>query len=138
MINKLLSIITEGEGKREGKGLPNCCRWKSTGRRGPGGGGGAWSRWWFPGMAVKVEWTAWFPDTAVKVGRMTRFPGAAVKTGRMTRFPGALSWRSEVSAWRRSQTLHKNYQRPSLHMNYQRPSLMWLCPLLLWLCSSLL
>jgi hypothetical protein len=40
-INKLLSIITEGEGKREGEGLLNCCRWKTLGRCGPGGRGGA-------------------------------------------------------------------------------------------------
>jgi hypothetical protein len=55
MINKLLSIITEGEEMREGEGLLNCCRWKSLGRRGPGDGGGAsgkggvWSRWRFLG-----------------------------------------------------------------------------------------
>jgi hypothetical protein len=41
MINKLLSIITEGEGKREGEGLPNYCRWNKEGRRGPNIGGGA-------------------------------------------------------------------------------------------------
>jgi hypothetical protein len=41
MINKLLSTITEGEEKREKEDLPNCCRWKSSGRHGPSGGGGA-------------------------------------------------------------------------------------------------
>jgi hypothetical protein len=46
-INKLLSIITEGEG------LPNYCRWKRSGRRGPGGGGGWWSRRRVPSMTVR-------------------------------------------------------------------------------------
>jgi hypothetical protein len=43
-INKFLSIITEGEGKREVEGLSNCYMWKRSGRHGPDGGGGALSR----------------------------------------------------------------------------------------------
>jgi hypothetical protein len=94
MINKLLSIIIDGEGKREGEGLPNCYRWKSSGRHGPGdgggvSGGGAWSRRWFPGAAVKA-------------GRAARFLGAAVKVGRTARFSGAsIRRKSEVPVWRR-------------------------------------
>jgi hypothetical protein len=37
-LNKLLNIIIEGEG------LPNCCRWRRSGRHGPGGGGGVLSQ----------------------------------------------------------------------------------------------
>jgi hypothetical protein len=68
MINKLLSIIIEEKGKREGEGLRNCCRWKSSRRRGPGGGG-AWSQ-------------RRFPSAVVKVGRTTRFLGGAGGEGR--------------------------------------------------------
>jgi hypothetical protein len=79
MINKLVRIIIEGEGKRERESLSNCCRWENSGRHGPGGGGGAWSR--------------------------RRFPGAAVKVGRATRFLSALMWRrNEASAWRRTRS----------------------------------
>jgi hypothetical protein len=92
MINKFLSIIIEGEGKREegkreGEGLLNCCRWKSSGRCGPNnggevGGGGAWSR--------------------------RQFPGTAVKARRMARFSGASTWRrSEATAWRRTQRMRR-------------------------------
>jgi hypothetical protein len=82
-ISKLLSIIAEGEEKREGEGLPNSCRWKSSAWRGPGGGGGAggggeWSRWWFP--------------------------SAMVKAGRTAGFPGTSTW-SEAPVWRRSEAL---------------------------------
>jgi hypothetical protein len=91
MINKLLSIIAEEEGKTEGEGLSNCCRWKSSRRRGLGGGGGAWSR-------------RWFPSVAVKTGRTAQFPGAVVKAGRTARFPDALMWRrNEALAWRRTE-----------------------------------
>jgi hypothetical protein len=79
MINKLVRIIIEGEGKRERESLSNCCRWENSGRHGPGGGGGAWSR--------------------------RRFPGAVVKVGRATRFPSGLMWRrNEASAWRRTRS----------------------------------
>jgi hypothetical protein len=88
VINKLLSIITEGEGKREGEGLLNCCRWKSLGRHGPGGGGGAWSRWWFPGAAVKAGWMVRFLGTAMKSGQTARFLGTAMKSGQTARFLG--------------------------------------------------
>jgi hypothetical protein len=94
MINKFLSIITEGEGNREGEGLPNYCRWKSSGRHGPhggggAGGGGAWSRWWFSGAAVKAGRTARFLSTAVKVEQTAWLPCAS-------------TWRrSKASAWKR-------------------------------------
>jgi hypothetical protein len=100
MINKLLSIIIEGKGKREGEGLRNCCRWKSSGRRGPDGGG-AWSQRRFPGAVVKV-------------GRTTRFLGRAGGEGRADstvpgRFDVEDEWGAGVEAhteegaqWRRT------------------------------------
>jgi hypothetical protein len=100
IINKLQSIITEEEGKREEEGLPNCCRWKGSGRCGPDGGG-TWSRRQFLGAVVKAGRTAWFLGTVVKVGRTTRFPGATLKIGRMAWFPSTSMWRrSEVPTWR--------------------------------------
>jgi hypothetical protein len=73
IINKLLSIITEGEGKRGGEGLPNCYRWNFLGRRGPGSGGGVWSRRQFSGTTANAGWTVRFPCAAVKAGRTTWF-----------------------------------------------------------------
>jgi hypothetical protein len=40
-INKVLSIIIEGEEEREREDMLNCYRWKRSGRHGLGGGGGA-------------------------------------------------------------------------------------------------